>query len=165
MTFCTCRRRKSSPATTELIPTSVGDDHTSVTLAESVPDLRNGLCFPESRDDGHPEPHLNENGTTDGFRNDYVNDVSDETGSWHALEKTTSRSSRPEASSQSPRSALADFGYAESAVGISKKASLQGAGLERLIFLTLSRSSNCETLTPLYVRHTLPCPRPGIAWL
>lgn len=83
------------------------------------------MFFPEVRDVGHHDSLSNEIAPPDSCRVEYPNDVSDESGSpWQVLEKSASHSSRPEGASQSPVSALADFGYAESAVRISKKASL-----------------------------------------
>ena len=121
------RRRKSSAAASELISATIREEIVTVPCPETVTDARSSVCFSEPRDDvrHHSEPHsiANENGVTDTCRIEYVNDVSDESGSWQPLEKSISRGSRPDRSSQSPRSALADYGYAESAVGISKKVS------------------------------------------
>jgi hypothetical protein len=121
------RRRKSTAATTELIAASVAEElkRTTTTISENVPDTTRSLCFSEPPNETHQELHHNDIGVTDASRIDYLHDVSDESGStWHHLEKSTSHSSRPGDSSQSPRSALADLGYAESAVGISKKVAL-----------------------------------------
>ncbi len=137
--LCKYRRRKSSAVKTELITASlaasVGNEITSATVPEHVPDSSRNVCFSETTpQNSHHEPHPNDHGATDACRVEYLNEVSDESGaSWHHIpQKSTSHpSSRPDVSSQSPRSGLADFGYAESAVGISKKASLEitdGAG-------------------------------------
>lgn len=136
MTHTSCRRRKSSAARTELISASV-NEITSAPLPDSVTDSRKSACFSESRDDGQHTPHPNDNVTSDSCRVEYLNEVSDDSGtSWHALEKTHSQSSRHNTASQSPRSALANFGYAESAVGISKKVSLEIMNRIASIYLT-----------------------------
>jgi Fungal specific transcription factor domain len=92
---------------------------TTVTCPENVPPSTRSVCFSEPPSDPHQDLHPNDTSGTDCSRVEYV---SDESGSsWHVLERTTSHSSRPDISSQSPRSALVDFSYAESAVGISRK--------------------------------------------
>jgi hypothetical protein len=153
------RRRKSSAAASELISASIREEIVTVPCPETVTDARSSVCFSEPRDDvrHHSEAHSipNENGVTDTCRIEYVNDVSDESGSWHPLEKSTSRSSRPDGSSQSPRSALAEFGYAESAVGISKKASSGMADPARSIMSDELRFLNFETTLHLYAQHML----------
>lgn len=130
------RRRKSSAPTTELIAASVAEELklTTVTCPENVPPSTRSVCFSEPPNDLHQDPHPNENSVTDASRVEYV---SDESGSsWHVLERTTSHGSRPDVSSQSPISALADFGYAESAVGISRKASFEIPHSIKVIHLT-----------------------------
>ncbi|KAF7503207.1 hypothetical protein GJ744_004210 [Endocarpon pusillum] len=114
-------RRKSSAPTTELIAASVAEELklNTVSCPENVPPSTRSVCFSEPPNDIHQDPHPSGNPATDPSRVEYV---SDESGtSWHVLERATSHGSRPDVSSQSSGPALADFGYAESAVGLSKK--------------------------------------------
>ena len=148
------RRRKSSAPTTELIAASVAEELklTTVTCPEIVPASTRSVCFSEPPNESHQESQPNENGAVDASRVEYV---SDESGSsWHVLEKSTSHNSRPDISSQSPRSALADFGYAESAVGISQKASPEITNSAKNHISDQLRSLDSEILAPLYAQPT-----------
>lgn len=136
----TKRRRKSSPGGStnpdNLIQTPVKEESGLVLPgAESVqqqqqqgahladPRSAISLRLSESGAESHGDARLTPTGAPDGVKFEYLNDVGNDSGSWHALEKPTSRGSRHEHASQSPRSTLADYGIAESAVGISKKVS------------------------------------------
>lgn len=157
---------------------------TSAPCQDNLPHPKGSVCFSDARDESHHSPHPIDNGVVDALRNEYhLNEVSDESGSsWQILEHTGSHGSRHDNASQSPRSALADFPYAESAVGISKKVSLQNMFVSDPQRLT-NQDSGTSEFPPIRTRHichpgwrstgtaqsasqySLPRSCPGFDWL